>query len=243
MVTIKKKKSIFSLTENWFEYKFKFSDLFLPVCYRGLRDDSSRQLYFGIKKHTKTVVLPLDKSMEDIHANFSKTLKAHIKKATAQGIHCYINNDIKAFQEFYNPFAKIKNLFIMDSSRSHEFAIDEWKSSYAVVNEQILAAHSYLEDKESGIVRLMESGSMRLNDQYDPMQISHANKLLHYHDIQYFKERGLSYYDFGGWDDLPGLLQFKESFGAYPINVFNYYTYTYSLKEKLKEIRKLLKKK
>ena len=236
MITIKKKQFIFSLTENWFGYKFKWSDLFLPVCYRGLRN-SGQQFYFGVKKYTKTIILPLDKTIEEIHAGFSTTLKYEIKKAESEKVQCYFNNDRKGFITFYNDFAKSKNLDTLDTNRSDEYGGDIWKASYAVLNGQILAAHSYLEDKESGIVRLMESGSMRLNDQYDPKQIGQANKLLHYHDIKYYKQQGLSYYDFGGWDDLPGLLKFKQAFGANPIDIFNYFTYAYELKEKLKKIK------
>ena len=124
-----------------------------------------------------------------------------------------------------------------------EFNIPEWKCSFAVLNGEILAAHSYLEDKETGIVRLMESGSLRLNNQYPSKLIAYANKLLHYYDIKYFTEQSLKFYDFGGWDDLPGLLAFKQSFGAYPINIFSYYTYLYAIKEKIRELAVALKKK
>lgn len=241
MVSIKKKQGFFTLTENWFEYKFNWTDLFLPVCYRGLRE-TNQQFYFGIKKYTKTIVLPLHNSIETTWASFSATLKYDIKKGESEGIQCFFNKDIKVFTTFYNEFAKSKNLHIFDSSRMEEFNIPEWKCSFAVFNGEILAAHSYLEDSETGIVRLMESGSLRLNNQYPSKLIAYANKFLHYHDIKYFTEQGLQFYDFGGWDDLPGLLYFKKSFGAYPIEVHNFYSYTYALKEKMKEMMVGLKK-
>ncbi len=242
MVTIKKKQSLFTLTENWFEYKFKWSDLFLPVCYRGLRY-RNQSFYFGVKKYAKTIVLPIEKPIEEIYSSFSTTLKYDIKKAESEGVMCKINRDVTGFIEFYNEFAKVKMLYQLDPARKDELKIEEWKSSYAILNGQILVAHSYLEDKKTGIVRLMESGSMRLNNEFEPKQIAQANKLLHYHDIKFFKERGLLYYDFGGWDDIPGLLKFKQAFGAYPIDIFNYYTYAYEIKEKIKKGILLIKKK
>jgi lipid II:glycine glycyltransferase (peptidoglycan interpeptide bridge formation enzyme) len=241
MITIKKKQFLFTLTENWFEYKFKWSDLFLPVSYRGLRP-SDQKFHFGIKKYTKTVVLPLENSIEEIHSKFSSSHKRYIKKAGSEGVTCNVNSDRKKFILFYNDFAKSKGLNILDIDRSDEYGGDIWKASYAVLDGQILAVHSYLEDQESGIVRLMESGSLRLNNNYDPGKIAQANKLLHDFDIKYFKERGLKYYDFGGWDDIQSLLEFKEAFGAYPISIFNYFTYTFVFKEKLKEIAAALKK-
>ena len=234
MITIKKKQLLFTLTEKWFGYKFKWSDLFLPVCYRGLRE-SDQQYYFGVKKYTKTVVLSLDEPVETIFDNFSTSNKREIKKAEADGVQCFFSDDMKTFVEFYNEFAKNKELELLDPKRINEYAVKEWKCSHAVINGQILVVHSYLEDQESGIVRSMQSGSLRLDNNYNPRRIAQANKLLHYHDILYFKERGLKFYDFGGWNDLPGLLEFKQSFGGKPINIFNFFTYAYEIKEKVKE--------
>jgi len=241
MVSIKKKQGFFTLTENWFEYKFNWTDLIQPVCYRGLRN-ADHLKFLGIKKYTKTVVLPLDEPIEIIHANFSTSNKRSIKKSEAIGVACYFNNDRKEFIDFYNVFAKEKNLTPLDKSRAGEYEGESWKCSYAVLNGEVLVAHSYIEDINAGIVRSMESGSMRLNSNYNPRDIADANKLLHYFDINYFKERGLKFYDFGGWDDLPGLLDFKKSFGGYPIEVHNFFSYTYALKEKLKEMALGIKK-
>lgn len=242
MVTTKKKRFIFTLTESYFGYKFKWADLFLPASYNGLRKDVNEQFYFGVKTHTKTVVLLLEKPIEEIHANFSTSHKRYIKKATAEGVQCYFNNDRKGFIEFYNDFAKSKKLYTLDPNRLEEFKGEEWKYSYAVLNGQLLVAHSYLEDKEAGIVRLMQSGSLRLKDNYDTAKIAHANKLLHYYDIKFFKERGLREYDFGNWDGLAGLLEFKQAFGAQQTSVFNYFTYPFILKDNLRKFMKYLKK-
>ena len=240
MVSIKKKQRFFALTENWFQYKFEWTDLFFPVCYRGLRDAGDLN-FWGIKKLTRTVVLPLDQPIENIYASFSTTNKSSIKKSEAEGVNCFFNNDRKAFIDFYNVFAKEKKLETLDRSRAGEYEGEFWKCSYAVLNGEILVAHSYIEDLQSGIVRSMESGSVRLQSGYNPHVVAGANKLLHFYDIKYFKERGLKFYDFGGWDDLPGLLYFKKSLGGYPIEVHNFFSYTYALKETLKKLMSKLK--
>ena len=107
MVSIKKRQGVFTLTENWFEYKFKWTDLLQPVCYRGLRE-AEHLKFFGRKKQTKTAVLPLDESIEIIHANFSTSNKRSIKKSEAEGVVCYFNNDRKEFIDFYNVLIKSK---------------------------------------------------------------------------------------------------------------------------------------
>jgi lipid II:glycine glycyltransferase (peptidoglycan interpeptide bridge formation enzyme) len=236
MVTIKKKRLVFILTECWFGYKYKWSDLFLPSCYKGLREDVNKNFYWGIKAPSKTAVLSLDKSVDEIFANFSTSHKREMKKAEANGVKCYFNDDRKQFAEFYNTFAKIKNLYTLDTERHYEFNNQDWKYSYALLDNEILVAHSYLGDKETGIVRSMQSASLRLNSDVNPRQISQANKLLHFFDIKHFKEDGFHEYDFGGWDDVPSLWEFKHSFGAAEIEVFNYYTYFFMLTPKLKKL-------
>jgi lipid II:glycine glycyltransferase (peptidoglycan interpeptide bridge formation enzyme) len=59
--------------------------------------------------------------------------------------------------------------------------------------------------------------------------IGRANRLLHWEDILYFKQEGLSYYDFGGWSSDTTNLErqkinaFKESFGGVIIPQYSYY--------------------
>jgi lipid II:glycine glycyltransferase (peptidoglycan interpeptide bridge formation enzyme) len=99
---------------------------------------------------------------------------------------------------------------------------------------EVLAAHCYMVDKQTGVVMLMESGSLRLNEEYNAGKIAQANKLLHYYDIKLFKEKGLLEYDLGGWNKLQSLLEFKQAFGAQPITVYNYFTFAYHIRNKLK---------
>ena len=118
-------------------------EIFLPSSYNGLRDEINKPFYFGIKTHTKTMVLLLDKPIQEIYSNFSTSHKRYIKKAEAEGVHCYFNNDRKGFIQFYNDFAIRKNRYALDLNRLDEFGGEEWKYSYALLNNQLLVAHSY----------------------------------------------------------------------------------------------------
>lgn len=241
MVTLKKKRFVFTLTENYFGYKFKWSDLFLPASYNGLRKVVLGQPFLGVKIYTQTMVLFLNKPIEELFANFSSSHKRYIKKAEAEGVKCYHNKDRKAFVEFYNEFAKRKKLHTLDSKRLDECGGDEWIYFYAVKDDQLLVAHSYLQDEETGIVRLMQSGSLRLDENSDPGQIARANKLLHYYSIRHFKDSGHKEYDYGYSQSLPGLIEFKQSFGAKPIDEFNYFSYMYMLNKNHKKLLASLK--
>ena len=218
MVIIRKKRFLITLTQTWFGYKFNWTDFFLPACYLGLRQPIQ---FRGLKTTTNTAMLPLELPMEELYNNFSSSHKRYIKKAQAEGVQCYSKNDRRLFVEFYNEFARRKGLYTLKTNRLDEFSGSEWKYFFASLNGELLVAHSYIEDKETGIVRLMESASMRLDERYDAGQIARANKLLHYFTIKHFKEAGLTEYDFGGWEDQKGLLEFKQSFGAALLSVFN----------------------
>jgi lipid II:glycine glycyltransferase (peptidoglycan interpeptide bridge formation enzyme) len=231
MVTIKKKLFGFTLTENWFEYKPQWTDLFLPVCYRGIREDG-QNFRFGVKKPTTTLELDLKRTEEEIFEGFTSSVKRDVKKGMNEGIECYFHNDKDSFITFYNDFAKSRNLFGIDAKRQDEIG-KEWTFSYAALNGEVLAAHSYMEDKATGIVRSMHSGSRRLDENYNSHLIARANRLLHFYDMKEFSTRGFKYYDFGGWNDIPGLLDFKMSFGSAKKDILNYFTYTYHLKELL----------
>lgn len=240
MVAIKKKHSFFTITEIWYGYKFRWSDLLFPVCYRGIWD-LKQSFYFGVKKSAETVILPLDQPVEEIYNNFFSDTKRAIKNAETKGVQCYFHNDIKGFLTFYNDFAEQKKLPALDINRIAEFSGEAWSYSYAVLDGQVLVATSNIEDKVTGIVRGMQAGSVRLNEKFIPKEIANATKLLYYYNIQHFRKKGFKFYDFGGWNNIPGLLAFKQSFGAYTINCVNYFSFTYYLKEKIQDVIRYLK--
>ncbi len=241
MVKITKRSALVNQYQHWFEYRFNWSSVILPCSYYGIRKESIKGFYFGIRTHTQTVVLCLLPSVENLYAAFSTSHKRYIKKAEASGVYCYTNHDRAGFIKFYNDFAKSKGLYTLDLKNLQQFEEDKWLYSYAVSGNQIVAAHSYMQDKKLGIVRLMESGSLRLDENFDPGKVAQANKLLHYFDIKYFKEKGFSEYDFGGWDNIPGLLEFKQSFGAMPIPIYNYLSFSYFFRKESGKIYQSVK--
>ena len=76
---------------------------------------------------------------------------------------------------------------------------DSFVTSFAEMEGELLAAHSYLVDKELGIARLFHSASRRLDQRFDRNIIGRANKLLTARDIFHFREEGFQLMDFGGY--------------------------------------------
>ncbi len=243
MVRIKKKFSFFSVSEVWFKYKFSFADLAGFTAYLHVKN--YRGKIFGVKQLSFTVENRLDIPEEAIFLNFSKTVKIEIKQAEKSNVECYFNTDIKFFLEFYNRFAATRNIDLCSEKRLVEMG-KYLKLSYAVYNNQTIAAHSYMVDEEAGIVRLMHSASERLNENYDKQLSGKINKFLHYNDMLSFKKAGFAVYDFGGYtnntDDkgLKGINNFKLSFGGNKVECINYTSFSYYLFKKIAAMLGLL---
>ncbi len=245
MVRIKKKFSFLRVSEVWFKYKYNFTDLAGLTAFLHIKNYSGKIL--GIKQLSFTVENKLNIPDEEIFLNFSKTVKTEIKQVEKLNVNCFFHSDIKGFIEFYNKFAAMRNIDLCSENRLAEMG-RYLQLSYAVYNNQTVAAHSYMVDEESGIVRLMHSASERLNENYDKQLSGKINKLLHYTDMLNFKKAGFAIYDFGGYTNntedkgLQGINTFKLSFGGKKVECINYSSYSYYIFKKMAAMLGLLGK-
>ncbi len=246
MIVFKKKFLFFSVTEVWFGYYGTFIEK-IGLCAFMHVKGSSKSKISGVKNISYTVENELENTEEDILNSFSKTIKVEINQAKKIGVNTYFSNNINEFITFYNDFAKNRNIDLISERRLNEMK-PNLKLSFAIFENNILAAHSYLEDKELGIVRLMHAATARFSDQGDKQLAGRANKLLHYTDMVAFKKDGIKIYDFGGYAEgtndkgLQGINKFKLSFGGSKVECINYSSYTYFVLKKLASLLGLLGK-
>jgi hypothetical protein len=92
----------------------------------------------------------------------------------------------------------------------------------AIYKDEDVVMHAYLFDDNFKRVRLLHSASL-FRIEKDPQYravIGRANRLLHFKDMCYFKEKGYQEYDLGGYahgttdESLLKINQFKDSFGG-----------------------------
>lgn len=237
MIRYFKKFYFLKVYENWFRYKFNLMDVFSLNVYWHVKNKGLQSVP-AIKNISHTIELDLEQSEETIHANFSKQIRSQIKISEAEGIICKFQQDVDVFVNFFNEFAVKKNTNLVSNRRIEEFG-ENLILSFAIHNNEILAAHSYLTDKETGIVRIHHSATKRLDENYDRNFIGRANKLLTVKDIFYFKSQGLKIFDFGGYaadtndESLKGINNFKLLFGGKVVISANYFSYSYWLLKKL----------
>ena len=241
MIRYYKKFYFFKVYENWFHYKYRLQDVLgLNVYWHVKRQD--RTTIPGIKDISHTIELDLDQDTDTITANFSKQIRQQARVAETEGITCsFDNHETARFVDFFNDFARKKNTSLVSLRRMEEFG-DDIKLSFALYNGEVLAAHSYLTDRETGIVRHHHAATRRLDDEIDRNLIGRANKYLTTRNIFYFKEQGYKIFDFGGYakdttdESLKGINNYKLLFGGKVAESVNYYSYGYWLLKKLSKL-------
>jgi len=98
-----------------------------------------------------------------------------------------------------------------------------WLSSRVMFASEPVIVHTYLCDKEAGIVRLLYAVSRDVRDNAR-QDVGNMNRWLFWQDLQYFKEGGYRTYDWGGISkhgELLGIDSFKRSFGGEPAIVYS----------------------
>jgi hypothetical protein len=237
MIRYYKKFYFLKVYENWFQYKYRLKDVLgINVYWHVKKQDTAKVPAIQFISHT--VELDLHQDSETIQANFSKQIRQQARIAETEGINCTFQNDIDVFVEFFNDFARKKNTDLVSRRRMEEFG-DGITLSFALYNGEIMAAHSYLTDKEAGIVRHHHAATRRLDDQVDKNLIGRANKYLTVKNILNFKEQGYKTFDFGGYakdttnESLKGINNYKLLFGGTVVECVNYFSYAYWLFKKL----------
>jgi len=190
--------------------------------------------------------ISLVQDIDLIFSGFSETVRSQIRKSQKEGVTCCFHNDTDGFVLFYNEFANYRGIPQTSVKRIREMG-ENMRMSYGILDGQIVSAHSYLVDKEVGIVKLFHSASRRFETKKDASKIGRSNKLLHYKDMIHFKEQGFTLYDFGGYAEntkdqgLKGINEFKLSFGGKKVICNNYYSVGYILLKKVAKFLKIIK--
>jgi lipid II:glycine glycyltransferase (peptidoglycan interpeptide bridge formation enzyme) len=236
MIRFVKKFTGIGVSEVWFAEKITPVDRFKLSGYMHMQQ--AKTGIGVIAQHSCTVENSLLPDAESIFAGYSKTVQVEVKQAQKKNIACRLTSNLAQFVDFYNDFAADRNIDLTSERRLKEME-PYLQISMAFENDILLAAHSYLADKDAGIVRLMQSASARLNPAVDKQLTGRANKLLHYFDMLHFKKEGYHTYDFGGYamdtadKGLQGINKFKLSFGGEIKTCKNYCSYPYYILKKL----------
>ena len=174
-----------------------------------------------VRSTTKTKIIDLTQSAEDIFNGFKKNTRAQIRSAISLGVAFSLSSDFDSFLEQYIAFEQSKNGTFgnVKTIIAHK---EHLVIAKATLDSKDLVLHSYIVDHEAKSVLLYTSSSLfRLSD--DDVCKKHtgqANRLLHYRSMLYFKEIGIHTYDLGGYatdisnKEKVNINAFKDRFGG-----------------------------
>ena len=201
------------------------------VSFRGthFKDSKSEMTKFlYVKNITYTVKNNLNKTDDCLLKDISKGTKYEIVRCSKDDEISCSHVTQEAFINLYNKFAVSRSLSQI-SKRHLDFSPDCILRG-AYINQTLVAVHAYTYSKNSSVVRLLFSAA-------DPEQyvtsaarsrMGRINRFFHYEDMLYFKNKGYSCYDFGGFakdtedKGLAGINSFKLGFGGYIAAIENY---------------------
>ncbi|MEP7142008.1 MAG: hypothetical protein ABI707_04010 [Ferruginibacter sp.] len=240
MIRYHKKIFFFRVFESWFNYEYRFSNIFSLNVFMHVKNSNHKKIA-GVQNISHTIELDLEQDTNEIFSNFSKQVRQQVKIAENEGTRCYFHQEIDRFADFFNDFAMRKDTYTTSKEKIMELG-NSVKLSFAENKGEILAAHSYLVDEDIKIVRHLHSATKRLDEHFDRNFIGRANKFLTVKDILYFKEMGFKIYDFGGYamntedESLKGINNYKLLFGGKVVPCINYYSYSYWFLKKLSKL-------
>ncbi|MFY9688780.1 MAG: GNAT family N-acetyltransferase, partial [Candidatus Acidiferrales bacterium] len=126
------------------------------------------------------------------------------------------------FLTVYNAFAEMKKLPKLPAPWLREYS-SCGEALVLYLNGMPLCCHLVLCDPEKRIVRLMFSGSRRLDTAEDASACGALNRYLHWHELQRYHAQGFATFDFGGiWHPEDPISRFKLSFGGSVVSEYYY---------------------
>lgn len=175
-----------------------------------------------------TKVINIAAPADVFESDFDQKTSYEIRRAIKDGVTTTTETDVKNFVDFYNSFAKTKQLPKLSSNFNNY--LSRIIITKAVYNEQDIVMHAYISDMSLKRVRLMYSASLFRNENDTQLRAvtGRANRLLHLRDMCFFKEQGFEVYDLGGYAEgttdeaLIRINQFKDSFGGALIQESDY---------------------
>lgn len=170
-------------------------------------------------KARQNLILPLDKSIEEIRKSYSKSLRKRIRKAESSQV---VRFDNEAVDELIETYRHELNDRLGWSSNQYEqaaklfrIAIDKNQAVIAKVEEagKLMAIGFFLKGNDR-LINLFGASTIAGRQAY-------AMHLLLDRMIAFAKETALAYFDFEG-SEIPGVEAFFRSFGSQAVPYFQY---------------------
>ena len=186
-----------------------------------------------VKQKVYTAYIDISIDSKIFFSNFKKNTRYEINRAKREGIVFEVEEDLELFYNYYNEFAKSKNLELLRFETLLKYK-ESMIITKAIKDNSILSMHVHLYNKELAILLYSASQFRNIEDNRTRNLIGYANRFLHFEEMLYFKKMGCSIYDFGGYaykteDKIAKRInQFKDSFACIPKRRYIFTSWTLS---------------
>jgi len=207
-----------------------------------LQSSCKKFIPFYIRVPFSTLIIDLSASEEQLLSSYKPVARYEIRRGVKDGLEVWYDQDVHSVIELFKLTAKAKGLNQLDE------AIFLSKPAFIVSHISRpgtgeLAAHFYLLDTARRRVLLYYNCSAYRKFEKASLRslCGRANRYLFHSDFLYFKEKGFTTYDFGGYNpsssdpSLRPVNKFKETLGGEVEQQFNYYPLWYWLFRKIRQ--------
>jgi hypothetical protein len=182
-----------------------------------------------------TLVVDLQRPLANIYKGLIDNARIRIHKAEKLGgrltIRRYsggLDKDrlVPQFLDLYNEvvLGKPGQAALISTARGYSlFPKADLLTAY--LDGRLICGHLNLIDREASIARLLHSANKRFDDSATARLAGIVNVYLHWHELERYREEGLTCYDFGTIgqvEDSLGVNRFKMQFGGTIIREYHY---------------------
>ncbi len=235
MICVDRWKGPFRYRRRWFAREMQKGDSGLTVYSQFLGKVPPKG---WVSEEFLTLHSLLDSDRDGHLARMKKNTVYEVKRAEKDGVMWEPISETRVFLEYYNLFAKEKNIGQIKSAHLTSLGPSLFITR-ASIGEHTAAYHVYILDREEKRARLLYSAGARFTEGADRAALGRANRYAHLEDMLKLQELGFQIYDWGGITEAgsdperEGINQFKLGFGGFEVREPHYYSPMLTLIKKI----------
>ncbi|MFJ5790954.1 hypothetical protein ACIP9G_12830 [Lysinibacillus sp. NPDC093197] len=181
----------------------------------------------------EAVHIPLTNHECSMYTALSKNNRKLLRRAQEEPYQVFLytepsEENLRAFQQFYNDFAKRKKIEQITKSQMESIMLLNQKNALFLSEVRSICGQTLCYRLD--IVHAQKAMSYYVATSDDLSLPAHlkrplryANRFLLWHNLMYLKQQGFVLYDMGELTDVETIRQFKLSFGGQVVNVYSGY--------------------
>ncbi|MFJ7664224.1 hypothetical protein ACIQXW_17855 [Lysinibacillus sp. NPDC097162] len=181
----------------------------------------------------EAVHIPLTNHECSMYTALSKNNRKLLRRAQEEPYQVFLytepsEENLRAFQQFYNDFAKRKKIEQITKSQMESIMLLNQKNALflsevrSICGQTLCYRLDIVHAQKAMSYYVATSDALSL-PAHLKRPLRYANRFLLWHNLMYLKQQGFVLYDMGELTDVETIRQFKLSFGGQVVNVYSGY--------------------